>query len=655
MGANGKGQTNGHGTIDPASLAVLEKYEGQDTLTSYDRYLVQSPQCKFGLTGTCCRICVQGPCRLLEDRPERSRGICGAPVYSVVARNMTRLMAGGASSHSDHGRHLANILLAIADGKVSDYEITDGDKLRDVAQRIGLEVEGKGDKELAREVALAALEDFGRPDETPCQFLVSNITEGRKAKFNHCDVLPSSIDRTIVQMLAQTTMGMDNDPVNLIFAGIKTSLADYTGMHIATDISDIIFGIPEPTVSEANLGVIDPEYVNVATHGHNPTLSEMVVRAARELNDKAKALGAKGINVVGICCTGNELLGREGVYLAANQASQELAIMTGAVDAIIVDIQCIMPSLKPVCDCFHTRLITTNKMAKIPGAIHVDFKEETAFEQACQMVEMALEAYKERDRSKVAVPPHKNKVIAGFSLEALLDLFRAINPDNPIQVLTDAILAGELRGVALFCGCNNLRTPQDRNHLTIFRELVKNDVFVIATGCSAGAMAKAGMMTPEAIEKYAGANLKAFLKRLSEANGVELPLAFHMGSCVDNSRAHDLCTLMAKEMGVDVPKVPFAATAPEDMHEKAIAIGTGAVAMGLPVHVGVMPPIDGSTLVFGLASQIARDVYGGNFIFEPDPEEAAKKLLAALDRRTWKLRVHQMAADKFGTKPAVSW
>ena len=456
-------------------------------------------------------------------------------------------------------------------------------------------------------------------------------------------------------MLAQTTMGMDNDPVNLIFAGIKTSLADYTGMHIATDISDIIFGIPEPTVSEANLGVIDPEYVNVATHGHNPTLSEMVVRAARELNDKAKALGAKGINVVGICCTGNELLGREGVYLAANQASQELAIMTGAVDAIIVDIQCIMPSLKPVCDCFHTRLITTNKMAKIPGAIHVDFKEETAFEQACQMVEMALEAYKERDRSKVAVPPHKNKVIAGFSLEALLDLFRAINPDNPIQVLTDAILAGELRGVALFCGCNNLRTPQDRNHLTIFRELVKNDVFVIATGCSAGAMAKAGMMTPEAIEKYAGANLKAFLKRLSEANGVELPLAFHMGSCVDNSRAHDLCTLMAKEMGVDVPKVPFAATAPEDMHEKAIAIGTGAVAMGLPVHVGVMPPIDGSTLVFGLASQIARDVYGGNFIFEPDPEEAAKKLLAALDRRTWKLRVHQMAADKFGTKPAVSW
>lgn len=329
--------------------------------------------------------------------------------------------------------------------------------------------------------------------------------------------------------------------------------------------------------------------------------------------------------------------------------------MTGAVDAIIVDIQCIMPSLKPVCDCFHTRLITTNKMAKIPGATHVDFKEETAFEQACQMVEMALEAYKERDRSKVAVPSHKNKVIAGFSVEALLDVFRAVNPDNPIQVLTDGILEGELKGVALFCGCNNLRTPQDRNHLTIFKELVKNDVFVVATGCSAGAMAKAGMMTPLAIEAYAGKGLKAFLKRLSEANGIELPLAFHMGSCVDNSRAHDLCTLMANELGVDVPKVPFVATAPEDMHEKAISIGTGAVAMGMPVHVGVMPPIDGSSLVFGLTSQVARDVYGGNFIFEPDPEEAAKKLLAALDRRTWKLRVHGMAAEKFETNPAVSW
>lgn len=645
-------------TADPGTKEMLQRCVEEGCITSYDRYVAQQPQCGFGLTGLCCRICVQGPCRLSSKSEATMKGICGAHDYTIVARNIVRYIASGAASHSNHGWHLARTLLHVAEGKAPDYKIADPDKLRRVARRQGIETEGKSDQELAREVALAALEDFHRMDEDhPCEFLMKTITEGRQAKFKHCNIAPSNIYATVSGLLAQTVMGMDADPVNIIFGGLKTALADYTGMHIATDITDILFGTPRPVASEAALGVIDKDYVVIAIHGHNPVLSEMVVEAARQLEGEAQGVGAKGIKVVGICCTGNELLMREGVALAANTANQELALMTGAIDATIVDVQCIQPGLRALCECLHTRFITTNPMAKIPGSYHFDFREDQALEMAKEMVRIAIQAYQERDASRVHIPAHKSQVIAGWSLEALQDLFAAVNPDRPIGVLTEAILAGEIKGVCLFAGCNNLRTPQDESHLAIMKELAANDVFLIATGCAAGAGAKAGLMTPAAVEAYAGPGLKSFLKRLEEAASPELglPLVFHMGSCIDNTRVADLWTAMARELGVDVPKVPFVATAPEDMHEKAVAIGAWVVAMGLPTHVGVMPPLEGSPLVYGIVTQIAHDVYGGHFILDVNPATAARKLLESLNYRAWKLRVHRKAAEKYGTPLAVSW
>lgn len=423
-------------------------------------------------------------------------------------------------------------------------------------------------------------------------------------------------------------------------------------MHIATDLSDVLFGTPEPVVSEANLGTLDAEKVNIAVHGHNPLLSEMVVKAAKELEGEATAAGAKGINVVGICCTGNEVLMRRGVPLATSFASTELAIVTGAVDAMIVDVQCIMPSIRQVAECYHTEIITTSPIAKIPGSHHIDFRVENALEDAKKAIRIAIEAYKKRDGRKVSIPDVKNKVVAGFSLEALMEIFGSVNPDNPISVLTDAIKSGELKGVVLMAGCNNLKTFQDNSHITIARELLKNDVFVLATGCSAHALAKHGLLAPEAVEEYAGEGLKNFLNRLNEKANLSTPLppAFHVGSCVDNTRAADLLVAMAEELGVDTPKVPFVATAPEAMSGKATAIGSWFVALGVPTHVGSMPPIEGSDLMYSIVTQIAHDVYGGHFIFELDPEVAAKKILNALEYRTWKLGIHRQTAEKFETE-----
>jgi anaerobic carbon-monoxide dehydrogenase catalytic subunit len=636
-------------TVDPAAQVMLAKAHKMGFLTTFDRAKAQDPLCTFGNTGICCRICLQGPCRIIPKKPGANKGICGAADYTVVARNTVRYIAGGAAAHSDHGRHIAHTVLSVAEGHAPDYKITDPGKLMKIAKRIGVETEGKSINEVAKEVALAALHDFGRLDNAPCTWVETTVTEGRKKKFKDTTIMPSSINGAIAELLHQTHIGVDSDPVNIIFGGLKVALGDYDGMHLATDLSDVLFGTPTPSVTEANLGVLDPEMVNICLHGHNPLLSQMVVNVAREMQDEAKAVGAKGIKLSGICCTGNEVLMRSGVSIATNFATQELAIMTGLVDAIIVDVQCIMPSLRSLSECFHTKVITTMPISKIPGSYHFEFNDEKATESARAIIRLAIETYKERDPEKIHRIDTKNKVVAGFSLESILEIFGNINPDNPVRVLTDAIKAGEIKGVALFAGCNNLKGIHNENHLEIAKGLAANDVFMITTGCAGQAYAMSGMLTHEAVDAYAGPGLKAFLKRLNEkANlNADLPLIFHMGSCVDNSRSTDLLTMMANELGVDTPEVPFVASAPEPMSEKAVAIGSWNVAMGLPVHIGVIAPVTGSDLVHGVVTQIAKDVFGGYFIMETNAEKATEKLVAALDERSWKLRIRAQAAEKY--------
>jgi carbon-monoxide dehydrogenase catalytic subunit len=395
------------------------------------------------------------------------------------------------------------------------------------------------------------------------------------------------------------------------------------------------------------MGVINEKKVNIVVHGHNPLLSEMIVRAAKEMDAEAKAVGAEGVQCMGICCTGNEVLMRQGVPIVTSFGSQELAIMTGAIDVAVVDVQCIMPGLEAVCKCFHTKLVTTNELAKIPGAYHVYFDESVAMDKAKDVVRLAIEGFKERQGKEVDIPQVKSKVVAGWSLEALLEVFGAINAENPISVLNEAVLSGEIKGVALFAGCNNLRGTQDENHIGVITEMVKNDVFVISTGCAAQSFARFGFLNAEAIEKYAGPGLKSFLGKLQAANAdkliEKLPLIFHMGSCVDNTRGSALLTLMANDLGVDTPRVPFVASAPEAMSEKAVAIGSWFLSMGVPVHVGTNTPVYGSDLVYGVVTNIAEDVFGGYLILEQNPQAAAEKMITKLDERSWRLRIRKNA------------
>ena len=641
-------------SVDPAVQAMLAaKPPGT---TAYHRYLAQQPQCRFGDTGICCRICIQGPCQITSAAP---KGVCGASAYTIVARNLLRSVLGGTAAHSDHAKHMLLTLKAVAEGKNGDYGIAAPQKLAAVAERLGIPTAGRGTQDILREVVNFGMHEYSRLSDGHLQWVEKVVTPGRFQKFQETDVLPVSIFDTIATAMSQTHLGMDADPVSLVFKTLEAALADFAGMHVGTDLSDVLFGVPVPVYTEANLGVIDQAKVNIAVHGHNPLLSEMIVRAARELEAEALEAGAAGIQLMGVCCTGNEVLMRQGVPLATNFMSQELPIMTGALDIMVVDVQCIMPSVQAAAECFKTRIVTTSKNARIPGSHYVDFTSENALSKAREVIRLAIAAYRERFGSPCFIPAVKNKVVAGFSLEALFDLFSALAPDAPVSVLTAALKSGELRGVVLFAGCNNLKTTQDNNYVTIAKVLARNDVLLLATGCAAGAYAKLGLLTPEAAETYAGEGLKTFLRRLEQANAHKLrgglPLVLHMGSCVDNTRAADLATAIANDLGVDMPKIPFAASAPEAMTEKSLSIGSWNVAMGLPVHVGVIPPVLGSELVNGLLLDIARDVFGGYFIWETDPQRAAELILAALDERSWKLRVHGETARKFGAPLTATW
>ncbi len=624
-------------SLDTATLEAIKCAEKSSISTVWERYQAQQPQCGFGETGLCCRHCMQGPCRIspFDDGP--SAGVCGASADVMVARGVSRAIAAGTASHGGHAKHIAHTLLKSAEGKAPDYPIRDEVKLKAVAERIGVEVDGRDVKEIAKDVALKAMEEFSEK-ETPLTWAATTVTQGRVDTFLKHGVVPTGIDSCIAESMHRTTYGVDSDPVNILLGAVKCALADYAACHMATDLADVLFGTPAPVPSRANLGVLNANAVNIALHGHNPLLSDMVAQVAgdKELNKKAKAAGASdGINVVGVCCTGNEIMMRHKIPLATSSVSQETVILTGALDAMVVDYQCIMPSLSGIGECFHTQIITTMPIAKIPNAVHIEFEESKAAETAKKIIETAIEAFKKRDPDKVNIPDITSDAFAGFSTEAIVGALSLVNKEDPLKPLIDNIVEGNIYGVCLFAGCNSVKVPQDSNYIAMIKELAKNNVLVLATGCASGTFARHGLMLPEATNKYAGDGLKAVLTAVGEAAGLggPLPLVFHMGSCVDNSRAADVAVAVANKLGVDLDELPVVASAPEAVTEKAVAIGTWAIAAGLPTHLGVVPPVLGSKTVTGVLTGATKDLFGGYFIVETDPVKAARELLSVIGER----------------------
>lgn len=597
-------------TIWDDAKQMIRKAAKDGVETVWDRLDQQTPHCPFCEQGLTCQKCTMGPCRISEKKP---RGVCGADADLTVARNFGRFVAGGAAAHSDHGRDLVETLHAIGAGKTTDYVVRDEEKLKSIAGEIGVKAEGLSTQDLAKAVADSMIQDFGFA--TKSMGFMSRVPAKRQELWEKVGITPRGVDRDIVEMMHRTHMGVDSDPINICLHSARLSLGDgWGGSMIGTELSDVIFGTPKPTVGKVNLGVLKEDQINILVHGHSPVVSEMVLLAVKDadLLAEAKAAGANGINLAGLCCTGNELLMRQGVPMAGNHLMTELAIITGAVELILVDYQCIMPSLVQVTNCYHTKFVSTSDKAKFAGAEHVEFNYTNAKEQARKVVRMAIERFKDRRPERVDIPAEPVELMSGFSNEAILGALGG----TPTPLI-DAIKAGSVRGAVGIVGCNNPKLKHDYVHVNLAKELIKRDILVLVTGCATVAMGKAGLMMPESAE-MAGNGLKAVCKSLG------IPPVLHVGSCVDNSRILHLCGVLANALGVDISDLPVAASAPEWHSEKAVSIGLYAVASGIFTHLGLAPNITGSKLVTDLALGGLEGVVGASFAVEPDPFKAVE-------------------------------
>ncbi|HNQ54505.1 MAG: acetyl-CoA decarbonylase/synthase complex subunit alpha [Euryarchaeota archaeon ADurb.Bin190] len=605
-------------SIDPASQDMLDLCQRAGLETAWDRLEKQQPQCGFGELGLCCRNCNMGPCRIDPFGEGASKGVCGATADIIVARNLIRMIAAGAAAHSDHGRGVAHTFKLVSEGKAPSYQVKDQAKMERLMNEYGV------DSQMA--LAEAIMAEFGR-QEGPIRF-TRRAPAKRVELWEKLGIDPRGIDREIVEIMHRTHIGVDNDPVHLILQGLRASIADgWGGSMIATELQDVLFGTPTPTFSEANLGVLEPNQVNIIVHGHEPLLSEMIVAAAAEpeMVDLAKKQGAVGINVAGMCCTGNEILMRHGVPVAGNFLQQELAVATGAVEAMVVDIQCIMPALGAMAGCFHTKFISTSPKAKFPGATHMEFHEETAMQTAKAIVQAAVLNYASRNQAKVHIPNVKTKCMVGFSVEAIVSAL-----GGSLDPLLGAIKSGAIRGLGAVVGCNNPKIVHDWGHVNLVKELIKKDVLVVTTGCNALACAKAGLLLPEAAD-MAGEGLKGVCKALG------VPPVLHMGSCVDISRILVAAAAIANALGVDISDLPAAGAAPEWMSEKAVSIGTYVVGSGVFTVLGTVPPVLGSSAVAELLTSGARDVVGAAFAVECDPFKAASLMIDHIESQRRKL------------------
>ena len=615
--------------MEEATASLLENGKKVGADSWQQRVKNQTPHCGFGEAGTCCRICSMGPCRITPKSP---RGICGCDVHGIVGRNYLRFTAGGSATHSDHGREICHTLYNTKEG--GNYTVKDPEKLKRIAHEWGIETEGKDIYDLAHEVAETGLMEYGKPFGV--QRFLKRAPEHTQELWHKAEIEPRAIDREVSQSLHMTHMGCSSLPEALIRQALRAGLSDgWGGSMMGTEFSDVLFGTPKPVDTTANIGVMEKDMVNIIVHGHDPSLSEMIVFYAQdpEMVALAKEMGAKGINIAGVCCTSNEVAMRHGIPMAGNFLNQENVVLTGACEAIVVDVQCIFPALGPLSKCFHTKFITTSPIAQMPDSEFIRFSSENAGENAKKIVRTAIENFKNRDPAMVNIPQLKTKATVGYSVEAIKSCLDGVTNSHvdvtgTTKPLVDVVKAGVLRGAVAMVGCNNPKVRPDTAHIELMKKLIKNDIILIVSGCSAQAAAKAGLMD-KAAKELCGEGLK----RVCEL--VDIPPVLHMGSCVDISRMMILASDIAKDWGINISQVPVVGCAPEWMSEKAVSIGNYVVATGIDTFLGVDPYTKGSAEVTALlqGEHGVKDWVEANFTVETDIEKLGDRMIEAIEAK----------------------
>lgn len=614
---------------------MLKIAEKREISTVFQRADTIKP-CSTGASGGCCKLCAMGPCRLIG---KHDRGVCGADRDTVAARNFLRQVAAGAAAHSDHGRDVALTLKAVASGEVEDGTIADTVKLAKVAGYMGIEAAGKDVNTLAVEVADCALAQFGQ--QTGELIYIGRAPAKRQELWRNRGVVPRGIDREVVEAMHRTAAGTDQNYKTLLDGAVKCALASgWGGSMLATDLQDVLYGTPTPVRSSANLGVLSEDKVNILIHGHEPLLASMILDATSEpeMVELAKSLGATGINVAGICCTANESLMRKGVPPAGNMLHQELAILTGAVEAMVVDVQCIFQGLTEVADHFHTKLISSSSKARVGDSEQIVVDEHRPREAAREIVRSAVENF--ANRGDIHIPNVSEPLVAGFSHEYIRYMLGG-KMRASLTPLNENIINGRIRGVAAVVGCSSPRAVQDYAVVNVVRELIANNVLVVVTGCAAITSGKHGLLTPETMA-FAGDTLAEVCETIG------IPPVLHMGSCVDNSRILTVLADVAATggLGDDIGGLPAVALSPEWFSEKALEIATYAAGSGAHVIFGgVGSPVANSETVTNYMIDGWTERYGGSLRFITEPQDMVVATLDLIDNARKALKI-DVAAER---------
>ena len=605
-------------TPDPAVREMILRQNQLGFDTTFDRFDKQQPQCGFGMAGICCKICNMGPCKITSKSP---KGICGADADLIVARNLLRSAAAGVAQHGMHGREVILSLKWAAEGKL-DLPILGQQKIKDTAKAFGIKTERRSIKKIASELADVLLEDMSRTVPGEYKIIEALGSEERKKVWKELDILPISAYHEVFESYHKTGVGTDGDWKSIMQQFLRCGLAfTYSGVVSTSIATDGLFGVGDRVTSKVNIGALKKGYVNIAVHGHLPTLVSEIVRVGQEEKfiNLAKEAGAKGIRFYGICCSGLSSMYRyAGVIPLSNAVSAELVLGTGALDLWIADVQDVFPSIMEVAKCFRTTVVTTSESARLQGAErfeydhhHSNIGETRALAE--RIVLRGIESFKDRQGIPVYIPPYEVDAEVGFSPEYVHKHYGSMKP------LYEAIKEGKILGIVNIVGCNNPKVVYEKCVIDVANALLRNNILILTNGCASFPLMKMGYCNISG-QEHAGESLNEFLG--------DLPPVWHVGECIDNTKSSGIFAGVAGEAGKPLYEMPFAFSSPEWSNEKGIDAALGFRLMGINSYHCVEAQIHGSKNVIEFLKEGTKDLLGSVMVVNPNPDALGEKIVA---------------------------
>ena len=605
-------------TPDPAVREMILRQNQLGFDTTFDRFDSQQPQCGFGMAGICCKICNMGPCKITSKSP---KGVCGADADLIVARNLLRSAAAGAAQHGMHGREVILSLKWAAEGKL-DLPILGQQKIKDTAKAFGIKTERRSIKKIASELADVLLEDMSRTVPGDYKIIEALGSEERKKVWKELDILPISAYHEVFEAYHKTGVGTDGDWKSIMQQFLRCGLAfTYSGVVSTSIATDGLFGVGDRVTSKVNIGALKKGYVNIAVHGHLPTLVSEIVRVGQEEKfiNLAKEAGAKGIRFYGICCSGLSAMYRyAGVIPLSNAVSAELVLGTGALDLWIADVQDVFPSIMEVAKCFRTTVVTTSESARLPGAERFEYDHhhsnigETR-ELAEKIVLRGIESFKDRQGIPVYIPPYEVDAEVGFSPEYVHKHYGSMKP------LYEAVKEGKILGIVNIVGCNNPKVVYEKCVIDVANALLRNNILILTNGCASFPLMKMGYCNVSG-QEHAGESLKEFLG--------DLPPVWHVGECIDNTKSSGIFAGVAGEAGKPLYEMPFAFSSPEWSNEKGIDAALGFRLMGINSYHCVEAQIHGSKNVIEFLKEGTKELLGSVMVVDTNPDSLGEKIVA---------------------------